>query len=403
MRFRRAQSAMEYLMTYGWAILVTAVVLGILFSLGMFKGASGITTTSCIARSGFICSNPIMDSNGLLAVHFGQISPATITLTGIGCSPSAAAPQSTTPVSLQVPSGGTVVLAFSCPISGNAVGTTFAGTLWLQYNTPTASNVIDMLGGVNAKVSTSGNVIAAEGGGISAGGTTTTSTTSTSTTSSSSTSTTSTSTTTTIPAPYLDGHAAATPTTASNSITPKFSTTNPNDMIVAIVFSDGGASPTISDTAGLTWTKQYGGTSGLSGGSCGAAWVFYATPGTTVTNDAVNGVVSGSGYVGTAVFAVANAKSFDPNGSLPPAASGTVTYSTTNPNDFIVGLSVGSCSVNGFSWSSGGLTALDNINFPSFPSWYGDAYKVVSTTQSGASISITPGGYTATVIALSST
>ena len=39
-RLRRwkAQSAMEYLMTYGWAILIIAVVLGALFELGVFNG-----------------------------------------------------------------------------------------------------------------------------------------------------------------------------------------------------------------------------------------------------------------------------------------------------------------------------------------------------------------------------
>ncbi|MEM4067806.1 MAG: hypothetical protein QXV17_13200, partial [Candidatus Micrarchaeaceae archaeon] len=33
----KVQSAMEYLMTYGWAILVIAVVLGALYSLGVFN------------------------------------------------------------------------------------------------------------------------------------------------------------------------------------------------------------------------------------------------------------------------------------------------------------------------------------------------------------------------------
>ena len=37
MRQIRAQSAMEYLMTYGWAILIIAVVLAVLFSLGIFN------------------------------------------------------------------------------------------------------------------------------------------------------------------------------------------------------------------------------------------------------------------------------------------------------------------------------------------------------------------------------
>ena len=36
----RLQSAMEYLMTYGWAILIIAVVLGALFGLGFFNSAN---------------------------------------------------------------------------------------------------------------------------------------------------------------------------------------------------------------------------------------------------------------------------------------------------------------------------------------------------------------------------
>ena len=36
----RSQSAMEYLMTYGWAILIIAVVLGAFYSLGLFNAAA---------------------------------------------------------------------------------------------------------------------------------------------------------------------------------------------------------------------------------------------------------------------------------------------------------------------------------------------------------------------------
>jgi hypothetical protein len=39
-RVRKLQSAMEYLMTYGWAILIIAVVLGVLFQLGVFSSSS---------------------------------------------------------------------------------------------------------------------------------------------------------------------------------------------------------------------------------------------------------------------------------------------------------------------------------------------------------------------------
>jgi hypothetical protein len=36
----KSQNVMEYLMTYGWSILIIAVVLGALFQLGVFGGQS---------------------------------------------------------------------------------------------------------------------------------------------------------------------------------------------------------------------------------------------------------------------------------------------------------------------------------------------------------------------------
>ncbi len=46
----KSQSAMEYLITYGWAILIIAVILGVLFTLGAFNGtgfAPKASTGSC--------------------------------------------------------------------------------------------------------------------------------------------------------------------------------------------------------------------------------------------------------------------------------------------------------------------------------------------------------------------
>ena len=65
-----AQSAMEYLMTYGWAILIIAVVLAALFELGVFNGPQSLPQ-ACIAQAGFICKNPIYTANGI-TFTFGQ-------------------------------------------------------------------------------------------------------------------------------------------------------------------------------------------------------------------------------------------------------------------------------------------------------------------------------------------
>ena len=173
-------------------------------------------------------------------------------------------------------------------------------------------------------------------------------------------------------------------------------------MLVAVIFSDGGTGPPgITDTASSTWHLEYGGTPGLAG-NCGAGWVYYATPGHTVTNDAVTGSVSGSSYVGALVFAVNNAESFDPNVSLPPTSSGSITMSTTNAHDFIVAISTGSCSVGGFSMTWPGAAALDSISFPGAGTWYGDDYEIVSSVQTNLAVSVTS-GYKITGFALSST
>ena len=67
----KSQSAMEYLMTYGWAVLIIGVVLAALMNLGVFNSTS-ITGTSCTASPGFTCQNPTMITNGTLTFLFGQ-------------------------------------------------------------------------------------------------------------------------------------------------------------------------------------------------------------------------------------------------------------------------------------------------------------------------------------------
>ncbi len=59
----KLQSAMEYLMTYGWAILIIAVVMVALYSLGVFGTSGGVST--CLPQSGFMCSQMLFSANTL--------------------------------------------------------------------------------------------------------------------------------------------------------------------------------------------------------------------------------------------------------------------------------------------------------------------------------------------------
>ncbi len=144
----RAQSAVEYLMTYGWSILIVAVVIASLILLGVFN--SGNTgTSSCLATPGFNCTNPTLYSSGSLVTKIGQVSTQAITITGTACTKNNTV-TAITPLSKNatLQSEGSQQMVFFCPISSSATGTQFTGHLWIEYSTPSQQNIIQEVGAV---------------------------------------------------------------------------------------------------------------------------------------------------------------------------------------------------------------------------------------------------------------
>ena len=64
---KKAQAAMEFLMTYGWAIIVVLLVLAALFSLGIF---SPRTSNTCIVNAPFTCTDVKLE-NDILTLYLG--------------------------------------------------------------------------------------------------------------------------------------------------------------------------------------------------------------------------------------------------------------------------------------------------------------------------------------------
>ena len=50
----KAQTAMEYLMTYGWAILIVIVVIAALYSMGVFTLTGGVPCSPCFSYFSYI-------------------------------------------------------------------------------------------------------------------------------------------------------------------------------------------------------------------------------------------------------------------------------------------------------------------------------------------------------------
>jgi|SRR3989344_2805831 len=76
---RKSQSAMEYLMTYGWAILVVLIALGALFYLGVF---SPTVPNVCNIPAPFSCQDiKLADTGDTLTLRIGSTGLTSITYT----------------------------------------------------------------------------------------------------------------------------------------------------------------------------------------------------------------------------------------------------------------------------------------------------------------------------------
>ncbi len=161
---KKAQSAMEYLMTYGWAILIIAVVLVALFSLGVFKPS---VSNSCVGQPGFICQNAAYShTTGNIIVTIGQatgtnwVTPIYIEFVPQGTGfisnlppfnsvdynslSSGLTSGGTTTVTLGV---GTLTAASPSIFAGTgavAAGTTVSGQIWAEYTVGSTTYYVEM-------------------------------------------------------------------------------------------------------------------------------------------------------------------------------------------------------------------------------------------------------------------
>ena len=84
---RRSQSALEYMMTYGWAILVIVIVAAVLYSLGIFSPSSAISSTvTGFSNLGSVTAQCI--GNQGLTIQLGDSVGYTIQITNISVSAS---------------------------------------------------------------------------------------------------------------------------------------------------------------------------------------------------------------------------------------------------------------------------------------------------------------------------
>lgn len=137
----KAQSAMEYMMTYGWAIVIIAIALAALIALGVFNPGIFVGQ-ECIVQAGFSCLNYVLSSNGTLMINLEQATEAPINITALGCNTNVTTmfmQQPDNPPSNQVymPIGSNYTFDVQCysfdtPFNGT-IGQLYKGNLVINY------------------------------------------------------------------------------------------------------------------------------------------------------------------------------------------------------------------------------------------------------------------------------
>ncbi len=159
----KLQSALEYLMTYGWAILIIAIVIAALFLIGAFNGGLG---TFCNAQPGYTCSvTQYSAATGNLVVVIGQSSGSSWMTANAAFVPTASESNVVSTSSISAFSQNTAALAnlgsgtsaaVTLPVSapGTVAGSSTTGYIWVQYTTATTgsgSSVLVQVATVGAK------------------------------------------------------------------------------------------------------------------------------------------------------------------------------------------------------------------------------------------------------------
>lgn len=129
----RGQAALEYLITYGWAILAIVIIAGVLWYFGVFNPAKWTGDKQCGGFDSFVCQDFKMNTTGVLTMVLNNKVGAAVTVSTSGCTPTAVAAGANTTCTLTgYPAGTagntydqqTVTVAFTNTRSGIAHNST---------------------------------------------------------------------------------------------------------------------------------------------------------------------------------------------------------------------------------------------------------------------------------------
>ena len=133
----KLQSALEYLMTYSWAILIIAIALVALYALNVFSPQTYFTNL-CTMPAGFNCISDYLYGNGLVLLNVEYTNTNPISVKQVGCNSNETLANAHTYANAIVMNTGTNYTFIVQCYSGNtmftgSLGDIFTGSAAINY------------------------------------------------------------------------------------------------------------------------------------------------------------------------------------------------------------------------------------------------------------------------------
>ena len=135
---KKGQAAMEFLMTYGWAILAAIIAIGVLAYFGVFTPGKYTSGTAIVTTPFYVNAWNVDDSDGGVNLELRNnggdqytVSAVSISSATVGGADSTCTSTVTTPAAISAGSLGTVLLPCTGVTGGE--GNNFKGDITITY------------------------------------------------------------------------------------------------------------------------------------------------------------------------------------------------------------------------------------------------------------------------------
>ena len=130
---RKGQAAVEFLMTYGWAILAAIIAIGVLAYFGVFSPGK-FTPTATVVNAPFYANAWNVKGTGIVSLELKNNGGETFNVTSVGITPSTGATScADDSIVGAVSASSTVTATVDCSTGISTIGNNFKGDITVKY------------------------------------------------------------------------------------------------------------------------------------------------------------------------------------------------------------------------------------------------------------------------------